>query len=225
MKSTNTASNKQSFSSNKVAEILFDIGAVTFSRRAPFKYDSGILSPVYTDNRLIISYPKEREIIVNFLIEEIKRIGIPDVVAGTATAGIPHAAFVAQRLKIPMVYVRSQPKDHGKGNQVEGLIKKGQKVIVVEDLISTAGSSVRVIEALRKIGAKVTDELAIFTYGLKESRDNLKKAKVSLHALTDLGSVAKAAVKKGFMKEEQVSIILEWSKDPRGWGKKMGLES
>lgn len=212
MKSTNTAS-------RKVAEILLDIGAVLFSRNKPFKYDSGILSPVYTDNRLLISHPKEREKIVGYLIEEVKKIGVPDVIAGTATAGIPHAAFIAQKLKIPMVYVRSKPKEHGRGNQVEGVVKRGQKVIVVEDLISTAGSSVRVIEALRKLGAVVSDEVAIFTYGLKESEENLKKAKVKLHALCGLGDACEAAKKKGFLKDEQVALIKSWAKDPQNWGK------
>lgn len=216
MKSTITAS--------KVASVLYDVGAIIFRPKQPFRYDSGILSPVYTDNRLIISHPKQREQIVNFLIAEIKKIGIPDVVAGTATAGIPHAAFIAQKLKIPMVYVRSEPKSHGKGNQVEGAIKRGQTVIVIEDLISTAGSSVRVIEALRKLGAKVTDEVAIFTYKLKESQENLKKANVKLHFLTDLESSAKIAVEKGFLKEDQVQTILDWSKDPRSWAKNRGLE-
>lgn len=213
MKSTSTAS------SRKVAEILFDIGAVTFSRRAPFKFDSGILSPVYTDNRLIISYPKLREKIVDAFIEKIKDIGIPDVVAGTATAGIPHAAFIAQKLKIPMVYVRSKPKDHGKGNQVEGKAKKGQTAIVVEDLISTAGSSIGAVEALRKLGLKVSDVVAIFTYDLKEADANLKKAKVKLHSLTNLETTAHTAYKKGFLKKEQIATILNWAKNPRGWGK------
>lgn len=203
----------------KVAGILLDIGAVLFSRNKPFKFDSGILSPVYTDNRLIISHPKSRDQIVSFLITEVKKIGIPDVVAGTATAGIPHAAFIAQKLNIPMVYVRSQPKEHGRGNQVEGQIKRGQKVIVIEDLVSTAGSSIRVVEALRKLGAKVTDEVAIFSYKMKESEDNLKKSKVKLHALTDLQSAAQVAAKKGFLKEEQIETILNWAKDPRAWGK------
>ena len=216
MKSTNTAT--------EVASILYDVGAVIFRPKQPFKYDSGILSPVYTDNRLVISHPKSREKIVDHLIETIKEIGIPDVVAGTATAGIPHAAFIAQRLKIPMVYVRSEPKSHGRGNQVEGVVKRGQTAIVIEDLISTAGSSVRVIDALRKLGAKVTDEVAIFTYHLKESEQNLKKAKVKLHALTDLEHSANAAVKKGFMKQDQVQVILDWAKDPRNWAKNRGLE-
>src|SRR3972149_1585610 len=119
MKSTNTENKIP----QKVAGILLDIGAVLFSRNKPFKFDSGILSPVYTDNRLIISHPKSRDQIVNYLIAEVKKVGIPDVVAGTATAGIPHAAFIAQKLKIPMVYVRAKPKEHGRGNQVEGNLK------------------------------------------------------------------------------------------------------
>ncbi len=213
MKSTSTDSSRQ------VAEILFDIGAVTFSRRAPFKFDSGILSPVYTDNRLIISYPKLREKIVDVFIQKIKEIGIPDVVAGTATAGIPHAAFIAQKLKIPMVYVRSKPKEHGQGNQVEGRVKRGQTAIVIEDLISTAGSSIGAVEALRKLGLKVSDVVAIFTYDLKEADVNLKKAKVKLHTLTNLETAARVAFEKGFLKEEQIATILEWAKNPRDWGK------
>lgn len=209
---------------NDVASMLYDIGAVIFRPKQPFRYDSGILSPVYTDNRLIISYPKERSKIVNYLIRTIEKIGIPDVIAGTATAGIPHAAFIAQRLKLPMVYVRSQPKDHGKGNQVEGKIKRGQKVLIVEDLISTAGSSIRVAQALRKLGANVTDEVAIFTYHLKESEYNLKKNNIKLHNLTDLDHSARAAVKKGLLKHEQVEIILNWAKNPKAWAKKMGFE-
>ncbi len=219
MKSTNTEK-----TAKQVASILYDIGAIIFRPKQPFRYDSGIISPVYTDNRLIISHPKQREQIVSHLIDLIKDIGIPDVVAGTATAGIPHAAFIAQRLKIPMVYVRSEPKNHGKGNQVEGAIRRGQKVIVIEDLISTAGSSVRVIKALRKLGAKVTDEVAIFTYHLKESKQNLNSAKIKLHTLTDLEHSAKAAVKKGFLKQNQVQMVLDWSKDPRNWGNKMGYK-
>jgi orotate phosphoribosyltransferase len=219
MKLTNTDK-----TADKVASILYEVGGIIFRPKQPFRYDSGILSPVYTDNRLIISHPRERDQIVDLLIDEIKKIGIPDVVAGTATAGIPHAAFIAQKLKIPMVYVRLEPKSHGKGNQVEGVIKRGQKVIVIEDLVSTAGSSVRVTEALRKLGANVSDEVAIFTYRLKESEENLKMAKVKLHVLTDLEHSAKIAVKKGFLKKDQVQIILGWAKDPQNWAKKMGFE-
>jgi orotate phosphoribosyltransferase len=220
MKSTNTDSKV----ADQVAAILYDIGAVILRLRQPFRYDSGILSPVYTDNRLIISHPKERTKIVNMLIAKIQEIGVPDVVAGTATAGIPHAAFIAQKLNIPMVYVRAEPKSHGKGNQVEGRILRGQKVIVVEDLVSTGGSSVRVAQALRKIGAEVTDEVAIFTYGLAESKENFAKSKIKLHTLSNLEHSVRIAAKKGYLKSEQVQIILDWSRDPHGWGKKMGFE-
>ncbi|HSX19245.1 MAG TPA: orotate phosphoribosyltransferase [Candidatus Saccharimonadales bacterium] len=216
MKSTNIEA--------KVASILYDIGCVLFRPKQPFRYASGILSPVYTDNRLIISHPKQREKIVDFLIEAIKEIGIPDVVAGTATAGIPHAAFIAQKLKIPMVYVRAKPKDHGEGNQVEGAVKRGQKAIVVEDLISTATSSITSAEALRKLGVRVTDVVAIFTYNLKEAEENLKAANLKLHALTNLKAAAEVAVKKGYLKEDQVEMVLDWAKDPRGWAKRMGME-
>lgn len=210
--------------STKVAEILFDLGAVVFRPRLPFKFDSGILSPVYVDNRLIISSPKYRKIIVNHLVNEIKRIGLPDVIAGTATAGIPHAAWISQRLDLPMIFVRAKPKDHGRGNQVEGVLKRGQKVIVIEDMVSTAGSSARVIEAIRKLGGKVTDEVAIYTHTLKEADQNFHKLKVKFHPLTSLKEVAHIALQKGFLKEEQVQMILEWANDPDNWGKKMGFK-
>ncbi len=219
MKSTNTDS-----TSEEVAKILFEIGSVLFRPKNPFKFDSGILSPVYVDNRLLISSPKYRRVVINHLVKEIRKIGLPDVVAGTATAGIPHAAWIAEKLNLPMVYVRSKPKEHGRGNQVEGSIKKGQRVLVVEDMVSTAGSSAEVIKALRKLGAKVSDEVAIYSHGLKASKANLSKLNVKFHNLTDLESVANVAQKQGFLKDEQVKVILDWAKDPKNWGKKMGFE-
>lgn len=209
---------------NQVASILFDIGAIIFRPKQPFRYNSGILSPVYTDNRLLISYPQQRKKITKFLVEKIKEIGLPDVVAGTATAGIPHAAFIAQYLNLPMVYVRSQIKGHGKKNQVEGVIKRGQKVIVVEDLVSTGRSSVEVVQTLRKLGAEVKDEIAIYTYGLKEAKNNFRKHRVKLHFLTDLGHSVQVAHKRGYLKRDQIISIIDWSKDPQNWGKKMGYE-
>ncbi|MEX2028547.1 MAG: orotate phosphoribosyltransferase [Candidatus Curtissbacteria bacterium] len=217
MKSTNT-------DKLKVAKILFRIGSVIFRTRQPFRYSSGILSPIYTDNRLIISYPKERKVIIDMLAREIKKIGIPDVIAGTATAGIPHAAFLAQKLNLPMIYVRSEKKNHGKGNQIEGKIAKGQKAIVVEDLISTGNSSLAVVKSLRRAGVKVTDAVAIFTYGLKEAETNFKSSKVKLHTLTDIDHSTAAALSEGFLKDEQVDAIRAWAKDPKGWGKEMGFE-
>lgn len=212
-------------SSKKIAQILFDIGAVTFSRKKPFRFDSGILSPVYVDNRYLISYPKERKIVLKALLSLVKSNAKPfDVVAGVATAGIPHAAWIAQELNLPMIFVRAKPKDHGKGNQVEGKLKRGQKVLIVEDLISTAGSSVRVIEAIRSFGGIVTDEVAIYSHNLESSKQNLQKAKVNLHYLTDTATAAKLAKEKGFLIQEQVETIIEWSKNPQNWGKKIGYE-
>lgn len=212
MKSTSTDSAK------KVAQILLDIGSVLFSRNKPFKFDSGILSPVYVDNRLLISYPKQRNQVLKFFVEKIKNeIGMPDVIAGTATAGIPHAAWLAQELNLPLVYVRSKPKDHGRGNQVEGALKRGQKVIIIEDLISTGGSSINVAGALKKLGAKVVCVLAIYSHGLKESNANFKKAKIPLYFLTTTPTVAEVAKENGFLKDAQIDSILAWIKNPKGW--------
>lgn len=219
MKSTSTASIAE-----KVARILVDVGCVIIRPRQPFKFDSGILSPVYVDNRLLISVPHQRKQMINFLISKIKKIGSFDVIAGVAMAGIPHAAWIADNLNLPMVYVRAHPKDHGRQNQVEGSLRRGQKVLVVEDMVSTAGSSARVIEALRELGAKVTDVVAIYTHNLKAAGTNFQKMNVKFHSLTDLENVAKVAVVKGFLKQDQVTVILDWARDPKGWGKKMGFE-
>ena len=211
--------------STKVAKILLTIGAVLFSRTRPFKFDSGILSPVYVDNRILISYPKLRKKVVSALVLKIKNdIGVPDVVAGVATAGIPHAAWIAEALNLPMVFVRSKPKDHGRGNQVEGVIKKGQKVLVIEDLISTASSSTAVAKALRKMGAKVSNILAIYTHGIKDSQKNLKKDKLKLHYLTSTSEVADVAEKEGSLTKSQIDLISEWIKDPKTWAKRVGIQ-
>jgi orotate phosphoribosyltransferase len=221
MKSTSTENKTQ----QKVASILLDIGAVLFSRNKPFKFTSGLLSPVYVDCRVIISHPKERKIVANALVEKIKKeIELPDVVAGIATGGIAHAALIADKLNLPMIFVRSKPKEHGKGNQVEGVLRRGQKVLVVEDLVSAATSSESAIRAIRKLGGVVTDEIAIYTHNLKASENYFKKAKVKFSYLTDTKQVAKQAVKKGFMKKGQIKTIEDWVLDPKNWGKKVGFE-
>lgn len=207
-----------------VASILFDIGAVIFRPRQPFRYASGILSPVYTDNRLIMSYPKIREKITKYLIAKIKQVGLPDVIAGTATAGIPHAAFVAWELKLPMVYARGEAKKHGKGSQVEGVIKRDQKAIVIEDLVSTGISSLGVVAALRRLGVEVNSEVSVYTYGFEGTEKDFAKNKVKLFSLCDLNNSLQVAEKRGFLQKEQVDIIRNWAQDPKNWGKKMGFE-
>ena len=219
MKSTSTDK-----TANKVSNMLIDLGCIILRPHQPFRFNTGIISPVYTDNRLILSSPVERSKIVNLLLQKVEQIGIPDVIAGTATAGIPHAAFLAQKLNIPMVYVRPTPREYGKENQVEGFLKRGQSVIVIDDLISTGRSSLEVVKAIRKSGGKVRDIIAITTYGLKEAESNFTKNKVRLHVLTDLNHSCEVAVKKGFLKPERVDMIREWAKDPNNWGRKMGYE-
>lgn len=219
MKSTSTDS--QAY---KVSSILIDVGCIIFRPRQPFKYNTGIISPVYTDNRLILSKPKERQAITNLLVNLVKKIGVPDVIAGTSTAGIPHAAFIAQKLNLPMVYARPKPKQYGKENQMEGSLKRGQSVIVVDDLISTGRSSIEAALAIRRAGGKVANIIAITTYGLKEADDNFRKNKIKLSNLTDLNHSCEVAVKKGFLKPDQVKLIQNWARDPKNWGKKMGFE-
>ena len=219
IKSTNTDK-----IAHQVSTILIDLGCIILRPNQPFKFNTGIISPVYTDNRLILSSPRDRNKIVDLLIEKVKQIGIPDVIAGTATAGIPHAAFIAQKIDLPMIYVRPKPKEYGKTNQVEGSLRKGQKVIVVDDLISTGRSSLEVVTAIRRSGGKVTDIIAITTYGLKEADQNFAKNKIRLHTLTDLNHSCDVAQRKGFLNEEKVKIVKDWAKDPQNWAKKMGYE-
>lgn len=210
--------------SQKIAKLLLSIDAVTFSPKKPYKFTSGLLSPVYSDMRLLMSYPKERGVVINEMSKIIKKLGIPDVVAGTATAGIPHAAYVSEKLNIPMVYVRGKAKEHGKKSQIEGLFKKGQKAIIIEDLVSTAGSSVGTVTALKKENGKVKNIIAIFTYTMPVSYKNIKKAGVKLTTLTTFPEVLDMAVKLKKVKEKDREVVLEWLKNPAGWGKKMGFE-
>lgn len=210
--------------SEKVAKLLLSINAISLSPKKPFRYSSGILSPVYTDCRLLISHPKERTIIRNLYVKTILSKGKFDVIAGTATAGIPHAAWIADKLKLPMIYVRGKAKDHGKGNQIEGKIEKKQKAAVIEDLISTGGSSVETIRAIRKEGAKSTHIFSIITYGMSKSKESFKANGIKLISLTDFPTVVKVAEQTGYIKTRDKDIILQWATDPTSWGKKMGFE-
>jgi orotate phosphoribosyltransferase len=175
---------------------------------------------------MVISFPKERQIIRDGYIQMIRETGDFDVIAGTSTAGIPHAAFIAEKMGLPMVYVRGRGKmkDHGKGKLIEGVVKKGDKVAIIEDLISTAESSLDTAITLREAGCKVSHVFAITTYGMEKSVQNLKEHKLKLKTLTTFAETVTAAQKLKLISEDEVKTILEWAKDPSGWGKKQGFE-
>ena len=203
---------------DKVSEILLNLNAVMLRTKPPFRWASGILSPIYTDNRLLMSYPKEREFIVNSFIKLIKANKIKvDGFAGTATAGIPWAAWIAQKLKKPMIFVRSESKDHGKENKIEGVIEQGKTYVVVEDLISTGGSSLNTLNAVREKGGIVENCVAIFTYELEKSKSNFDSVNIKLNTLTNFTNLIKTAVNKKFIGRDQLAHIMDWKKNPEGW--------
>ena len=208
-----------------VAEILLKLKAVSLNPKSPFKYSSGILSPIYTDCRILISFPTQRQVIRDLYISEMEKTDKKfDVIAGTATAGIPHAAWVADKLNLPMVYVRGKAKDHGKGNTIEGLVEKNQKVAVIEDLISTGESSVETAKALKEAGTNVDYVFSIMTYNMKKADDNFTDNNLRLITLTNIEELIDTAIEIGSIKQAEKKMILDWTADPIGWGKKMGFE-
>lgn len=209
----------------EVAKILLNINAIALNAKKPFRYTSGILSPIYTDCRLVISMPKDRKKITDLYVETIKNAQISfDVIAGTSTAGIPWASWIADVFNLPMIYVRANKKGHGKGNQIEGLVKKGLKSIVIEDLISTGGSSVEAVKAIRNSGGNVSYVLSIMTYGMIEAKNNFKKNNIKLVSLTDFDTVVRIAKKYQYISKNDQQTIKTWAKNPELWGKKMGFE-
>ncbi|MDD5147470.1 MAG: orotate phosphoribosyltransferase [Candidatus Daviesbacteria bacterium] len=211
--------------SEAVAKILLELDAVTLNSKKPFRYASGILSPVYTDCRVLMAYPDKRRLIRDFYIEVIEKSGVDfEVVAGTATAGIPHAAWIADKRNLPMVYVRGKAKDHGKENMMEGIIKKGQKAVIIEDLISTGESAINSVNVVRAAGGEVNHVFAIITYGLKKAEQNFNQNKLKLITLTTFKEVVEQAQKMNYISKEEVQMILDWTKDPVSWGKQMGFE-
>jgi orotate phosphoribosyltransferase len=203
----------------RIAEFLLDIGAVRLSVHNPFTWTSGIKSPIYCDNRMIYSHPDARDFVVEALAQRVKNLHIPaDVVAGTATAAIGWAALVADRLHLPFVYVRSSAKEHGAKKLVEGDLKEGQHVVVVEDLISTGGSSVKTAEALRNEGkAIVTDVVSIFSYDLIASREKAMEAKLQFHPLSTLPTLLQVALDQDRLIDEEAEEIERFAHDPNLW--------
>ncbi len=202
------------------AKALLEIRAVFLRPDDPFTWASGIRSPIYCDNRLILSYPAVRRQVEAGLAALVKeRYPACACIAGTATAGIAHAALVSEILNLPMAYVRASAKDHGRENRIEGRIEKGQKVVVIEDLISTAGSVVEVVQAIREAGAEVLGIASIFTYGMKKGLDRLAEAGVTNVSLTDFDTLTEVAAREGYIAQGDIRRLIAFRENPSdgGW--------
>ncbi len=207
----------------KTAELLLQINAIKLNPKNPFMWASGWKSPIYCDNRLTLSFPPIR----NYLREEFEKViekqfGKPDVIAGVATGAIGIGVLVAEIMGLPFVYVRPEPKKHGRQNQVEGFLQKGQNVVVVEDLISTGKSSIMAVEALREAGANVKGMVAIFTYGFDVARENFKAANVELYTLSNYENLLNLAVSKKYITEMELATLADWNRNPAEWGVAIG---
>lgn len=202
----------------QVADYLLQIKAIELKPQAPFTWASGMKSPIYCDNRKTLSFPicrtHIRQQFVNAILE---KFGTPDIIAGVATGGIAIGALVAQEMGIPYAYVRSEAKKHGLGNQVEGVVEPNQKVVVIEDLISTGKSSLSAVTALREAGLDVMGMVAIFTYDFDIAKEAFKEANVQLHTLTDYHALLQQALKKEYITEEQLNTLKVWRENPATW--------
>ena len=204
----------------EIALALLSIGAVKLQPENPFTWASGWKSPIYCDNRLTLSFPEVRTTIKNALANVVKgNFSKAEAIAGVATAGIPQGALIADLLDLPFLYVRPKPKDHGMTNLIEGKITKGQNVVVVEDLISTGGSSLKAVEALRDAGFNVLGMAAIFSYGFQEAKENFKKNNVSLETLSDYSTLIHVGMQHEFILPSAIASLEAWRKDPATWNK------
>lgn len=195
----------------EIAKSLLDIEAVTLSPNDLFTWSSGIKSPIYCDNRVTLGYPEVRNAIRDGLIKLInEKFEDVEIISGTATAGIPHAAYISEKMELPMNYVRSKSKSHGKQNQIEGAKSEGKKVVVVEDLISTGGSSVTAVDALKEAGAEVLGVVAIFTYGLAKADDTFKQAQIPFYTLSNYNELIEVAKERGEISENDIQTLVDW---------------
>lgn len=206
--------------SKRIAENLLMKGAVKVSIDPPFTWVSGIKSPVYCDNRQMIAYPEERKSVIEGFKFMMKEQGLePDVIGGTATAAIPWAAFLAYDLGLPMIYIRPEKKEHGAGKQIEGALEPGQRVLIVEDLISTGGSSVRAAHAVREEGQCTVENIfAIVTWEIPKSKTAFEEAQINLSTLTNYTDIIGLAAEKGYIPEDQLDVVLKFKEDPAAWG-------
>lgn len=201
-----------------VAEKLLQVNAVKLNPENPFTWASGWKSPIYCDNRRILSFPFTRDYIKSELCNVVfEKFPDAELLAGVATAGIAWGAMVADQLKLPYVYVRPKPKEHGLGNQIEGFYEPGKKVIVIEDLVSTGKSSLQVVDVLKNVGLEIVGMVSIFTYGFPLAVEMFAKAGVKYYTLTDYATLIELAVEKGIVSASQQEILLKWRNDPAGW--------
>ena len=202
----------------KTAEVLLHINAIKLSPNAPFTWASGWKSPIYCDNRLVLSYPTIRNYIKSELAKNIENLyGKPDVIAGVATGAIGIGAIVADVLGLPFVYVRPEAKKHGRKNQIEGRLEKGQSVVVVEDLISTGKSSLNAVEALKSASVNVKGMAAIFTYGFERSKTNFAEKNIELHTLSNYEALLEQALDTGFINNKELKVLSHWNSNPSQW--------
>lgn len=201
-----------------VAKALLECEAVKLNVKEPFTFVSGIKSPIYCDNRKMIGYPEARNIVIEEFVEKISKIDC-DIIAGTATAGIPWAAFIAQKLDKPMSYIRGEKKKHGAGKQIEGADVSGKKVIVIEDLISTGGSCIKAVEAARNEGAKEVEVVAIFSYEFESAIENFGKENIPWQTLSNFTALLEVATEDKYISETEAKIASEWNKNTATWGK------
>jgi len=202
----------------KTAELLLQINAIKLNPENPFTWASGWKSPIYCDNRIILSYPVIRNYIREEMAKQVELLyGKPDIIAGVATGAIGIGALVADFLGLPFIYVRPEPKSHGRQNQIEGKLEANQTVVVIEDLISTGKSSLNAVDALKAEGAKVKGMLAVFTYGFQVADQNFKDKAVDLHTLSDYEYLMEQALETRYINEEQMNTLLDWRKKPAEW--------
>lgn len=202
------------------AEKLMQIKALQINLQQPYTWASGWKSPVYCDNRKVLSYPYIRDFVKSELANMVlEHFPDAEVIAGVATAGIPHGTMAADLLKLPLIYVRSKPKEHGMGNQIEGVLQQGQKVVVIEDLVSTGKSSLQAVDAIREAGGEVIGMCALFTYGFDAAAEAMEKAGVPLHTISNYTALMEVSEEQNLITAEQKQSLEEWRKDPASWGR------
>ena len=204
----------------EVTKKLLEINTIKIQPESPFTWASGWNSPIYCDNRKVLSYPEIRELVCEYFTKLVKELyPEAEVIAGVATGAIAHGVLVAEKLGLPFVYVRSKPKDHGLENLIEGDLKPGQKIVVIEDLVSTGGSSIKAAEALQNFGGDVLGMLAIFSYNFPVATENFKKAGIKLDTLSNYEFLIDLALKEGDIEEDQMESLKSWRENPAEWGK------